>query len=105
MDHATKDAPLGTCEKVGQRNAALEELVDTFNQLRDDLISTLVFILGNHDDACDAAQDAFLKCWKAQERLIEVRNLRSWVFRIAYNVARDYQRTPWYRHSKQFAGE
>lgn len=105
MNHAQNSIPMVSCLKQRPRNAVLDELLLTFNHLHDDLISTLWFILGNHDDACDAAQDAFLKCWKSQARLREVRNLRSWIFRIAYNVARDYQRTPWYRHCRQFAGE
>lgn len=81
------------------------DLVRSFNELRDELVSTLWYLLGNADDAQDAAQEAFLKCWRAQGNLKEVRNLRAWIFRVALNVARDQQRSAWYRRSKQFAGE
>jgi RNA polymerase sigma-70 factor (ECF subfamily) len=80
-------------------------VVDTFNDLRDELVSTLVFILGNRDDALDAAQDAFLKCWRARESAAGVQNLRAWIFRVAMNTARDVQRSAWTRRVKPMAGE
>lgn len=82
-----------------------DHLVRAFNESRDEIVSTLCFILGNREDARDAAQEAFLKCWRAQASLKEVRNMRAWIFRVAVNVARDHQRSGWYRRSKQFAGE
>ena len=81
------------------------DLVRVFNELRDELVSTLWFMLGNRDDAQDAAQEAFLKCWRAQAHLAEIRDLRAWVFRIGLNAARDLQRSAWHRRSKQFSGE
>ena len=80
-------------------------LIVTFNAARDELISTLVYILGNRDDALDAAQEAFLKCWRARASLPEVQNLRAWVFRVAMNTARDAQRSAWNRRVKSMAGE
>src|SRR5262245_48013487 len=82
-----------------------DHLVRAFNDFRDELISTLWFVLGNHEDARDAAQEAFLKCWRAQANLKEIRNLRAWIYRIALNVARDQQRSAWYRRSKPFPAE
>src|SRR5438067_1599991 len=84
---------------------APEALLRAFNDLRDELVSTLYYVLGNREDAQDAAQDAFMKCWRAQESLKDVRNMRAWIFRVGLNVARDFQRSTWYRRSKQFAGE
>lgn len=80
-------------------------MVATFNDLRDELVSTLVFLLGNRDDALDAAQEAFLKCWRARESAAEVQNLRAWIFRVAMNTARDVQRSAWTRRVKPLAGE
>ena len=57
--------------------APLEKLLRVFNELRDELVSTLWFILGNRDDALDAAQEAFLKCWKSPSSLENVRDLRA----------------------------
>src|SRR5262245_51144637 len=66
-----------------------EEFVRAFNAVRNELVSTLFFVLGNHDDAQDAAQDAFLKCWRTRASLREVRNLRAWIFRVGLNAAKD----------------
>jgi RNA polymerase sigma-70 factor, ECF subfamily len=80
-------------------------LVVTFNSLRDELVSTLLYLLGNREDAMDAAQDAFLKCWRNQASLAEVENLRAWIFRVAMNTARDMQRSAWNRRVKPLVGE
>jgi RNA polymerase sigma-70 factor (ECF subfamily) len=85
--------------------SAEEMLVRTFNELRDELISTLMFLLGNREDAQDAAQDAFVKCWATRDRLHQVLNLRSWIFRVGYNTAKDMQRSAWSRRVKPFRGE
>ncbi|MBI3412247.1 MAG: RNA polymerase sigma factor [Planctomycetes bacterium] len=80
-------------------------LVHTFNELRDELVSTLLFVLGNREDAKDAAQDCFVKCWNAREQLHQVVNLRAWIFRVAFNTAKDMQRSAWYRRSKPLRAE
>src|SRR5579859_5191078 len=82
-----------------------EVLVRTFNELRDELLSALVFVLGNTEDANDAAQDAFVKCWNAREQLGGVRNLRAWIFRVCFNTAKDIRRSAWHRKSRPLKGE
>jgi RNA polymerase sigma-70 factor, ECF subfamily len=81
------------------------QLVRTFNDLRDEIISTLLFVLGNREDAQDAAQEAFVKCWQARDRVPEVLNLRAWIFRICFNTAKDMQRSAWNRRVKLLRGE
>ncbi|MCU0704967.1 MAG: RNA polymerase sigma factor [Fimbriiglobus sp.] len=76
-----------------------------FNRLRDELLSTLVYVLGNRDDALDAAQEAFLKCWKHRDETAEVQNLRAWIFRVGLNTAKDHQRSAWKRKVKPMATE
>jgi RNA polymerase sigma-70 factor, ECF subfamily len=80
-------------------------LVRTFNDLRDELISTLMYLLGNREDAQDAAQEAFVKCWGTRQRLHQIHNLRSWIFRVGYNTAKDLQRSAWSRRVKPLQGE
>jgi RNA polymerase sigma-70 factor, ECF subfamily len=84
---------------------AAEVLVRTFNDLRDELLSTLVYVLGNHEDAKDAAQEAFVKCWNAREQLHQVLNLRAWIFRVSFNTAKDMQRSAWHRRAKPLKAE
>lgn len=77
-----------------------EAFVHAFNEVRAELVSTLFFVLGNQEDAHDAAQDAFLKCWRTRESLREVHNVRAWIFRVGLNAAKDLQRSAWRRRAK-----
>jgi RNA polymerase sigma-70 factor (ECF subfamily) len=79
-------------------------LLRTFTALRDELVSTLCFILGNAEDAQDVAQEAFLRCWRTQEGLPEVHNLRAWIFRVGLNAAKDLQRSAWRRRARPLMG-
>src|SRR5438876_11186227 len=80
-------------------------LLSAFSALRDELISTLLYVLGNRDDAQDAAQEAFVKCWGARQQLHQVQNLRAWIFRVGFNTAKDMQRSAWNRRAKPLQGE
>ena len=82
-----------------------ELLVRTFNELRDELVSTLLFVLADADAAQDAAQETFLKCWRSRQGLAEVRNLRAWIFRVGLNAAKDFQRSAWKRRARPLMGE
>jgi RNA polymerase sigma-70 factor (ECF subfamily) len=91
---------------AGNGLAAPAELLEkAFNELRDELISTLVYVLGNHEDAKDAAQESFIKCWNAREQLGQVINLRAWIFRVCFNTAKDMQRSAWHRRAKPLKAE
>jgi RNA polymerase sigma-70 factor (ECF subfamily) len=79
-------------------------LTRAFNEVRDELVSTLWFILGNRDDAQDSAQEAFLKCWRAEASLDGVRDLRAWIFRVGLNAAKDLQKSAWHRRAKSLSG-
>jgi RNA polymerase sigma-70 factor (ECF subfamily) len=89
----------------GMAPSSADVLVRTFNELRDELISTLLYVLGNRDDAQDAAQEAFVKCWGAREQLHQVQNLRAWIFRVCFNTAKDMQRSAWNRRVRPLHGE
>jgi RNA polymerase sigma-70 factor (ECF subfamily) len=80
-------------------------LARTFNELRDELISTLLFVLGNREDAQDAAQEAFVKCWGTRAQVPQIHNLRAWIFRVGFNTAKDMQRSAWHRRARPLRGE
>jgi RNA polymerase sigma-70 factor (ECF subfamily) len=63
-----------------------EELVRIFGELGPKLLSTLLCLVGNHADAQDAIQDAFLKCWRARTSRAQIRDMRSWIFRVVINA-------------------
>lgn len=75
-------------------------LVVCFNSVRQELVGTLVHVLGSRDLALDAAQEAFLKCWRARDSLDGVGNLRAWLFRVALNSAKDVRRSAWRRKAR-----
>jgi RNA polymerase sigma-70 factor (ECF subfamily) len=77
-----------------------DALVQMFAEVQDELISTLLYMLGNPEDAKDAAQEAFFKCWRARHTLPDVQNLRAWIFRVGLNAAKDFQRSAWNRKSR-----
>ena len=83
------DPATGTTEAISPPDL----LVRTFTELRDELVSTLWFMLGNADDAQEMAQEVFLRCWRAQASLPGIRDLRAWIFRVGLNAARDIQRS------------
>jgi RNA polymerase sigma-70 factor, ECF subfamily len=81
-----------------------DQLLRIFNGLRDELLSTLCYMLGSADDAQDVAQEAFLRCWKIRAGIAEIQNVRAWIFRVALNAAKDLQRSAWRRRVKPMLG-
>ncbi len=67
---------------------------------QDELLGTLYYLLGNAEDARDALQEAFVKCWRNRSQVPEVKNLRAWIFRIALNTGRDLRKTAWRRRRR-----
>jgi len=51
---------------AGSNHDAGDLLVRAFTQLRDELISKLLVVWGKREDAQDAAEEAFIKCWAAR---------------------------------------
>jgi len=67
-------------------------LVTTFREVYQDLLARLFRILRNWEDARDAAQTAFLHCWRWRDRLDTVKDVRAWLFRVGQNAALDLRR-------------
>jgi len=73
------------------------KLENAFAQYRGELLGTLYYLVGNLEDANDALQEAFVKCWRHRDQEPEVRNLKAWIFRVALNTGRDIRKTAWRR--------
>ena len=90
--------------EVRQRRACGELLLQAFAEARADLLRSLTQMLGSSDDAQDALQEAFLKCWRRREQVGGVYNLRAWIFRVSLNSGRDFRRNVWRQRSRPLLG-
>lgn len=80
-----------------EREQTLERLMDAHG---DEVKRLCAMQLGDQHQAEDAAQDTFVKAWRALESFRGDSGERTWLMRIAINTCRDYQRTGWFRHRK-----
>ena len=81
-----------------------DALEDAFAQYQSELLGTLFYTVGNVEDARDALQEAFVKCWRHRAKVKEVENLKAWIFRIALNTGRDMRSSAWQRRRKSLDG-
>lgn len=79
---ATTDEQLVERVRSGDRQA-FEELVKRYHQR---LVSFLLTILGNADDAHEVAQDTFVKAYQSVASLRSGEALSPWLFRIAHRM-------------------
>jgi RNA polymerase sigma-70 factor (ECF subfamily) len=84
-------------DPAADAQSCAQRLEDAFARWQGELVGTLYYLVGNLDDARDALQDAFIKAWKQQHQVAEVRNLKAWLFRIALNTGRDLRESAWKR--------
>lgn len=82
------------------RDTVQAVLEEAFGQYQDELLGTLYYLVGNREDAQDAYQEAFIRCWRHRETVSCVTNLKAWIFRIALNLGRDIRGTAWRRRRK-----
>ena len=77
-----------------QDTSRLETLM---NQYGDAILRFCTLQLRDVKLAEDAAQDVFIKAWKAMDGFQGRSSEKTWLYRIAINTCRDYQRTGWFR--------
>jgi RNA polymerase sigma-70 factor, ECF subfamily len=56
------------------------------------VLGTALRLLGNQEDACDAAQEVFFRFYKYRHTLQPGRGISAWLYRITLNVCRDLGR-------------
>lgn len=76
-----------------------------FQAAHGELLGTLYYLVGNLEDARDAVQETFLKCWRSPPATEEIVDLKAWVFRVALNTGRDLRKTAWNRRKQPLAEE
>lgn len=69
--------------------AAFEELVDRFKSV---VFGLSLSMLRSREDAEEAAQDTFVKLFRARDQYQAGRSLEPWLLRIAGNTCRDFLR-------------
>ncbi len=84
--------------------SAEKRLEEIFSRCQDELLGTLYYLVGNLEDARDALQEAFVKCWRHRDKLPEIENLHAWVFRVTLNAGRDLRASAWRRKRKPLDG-
>jgi RNA polymerase sigma factor (sigma-70 family) len=85
-----------------QRGALLEE---AFARHQARLLGLLYYLVGSEEDARDAFQEAFVKCWRRQDSAADAGNLPGWIFRVALNVARDMRSSALRRRGRPLADD
>jgi len=82
--------------------------LDAFDELmrlhEKQVLSTALRILGSMDDAQDAAQETFLRLYKSLNRLPDILEIKSWLYRVTVNVCRDALRKRLRHRTEQFSG-
>ncbi len=93
----------GRPESSGSGNG--EALSSAFASLGDRLMGTAYLVLGHREDAREAVQEAFLKCWRQRETVIGRTSLTPWIFSVVLNASRDLRRRRRVRRSEKLPGE
>ena len=102
---AETPAPAGQSSLDPAAQRQVETLLeDAFARHQSELLGTLYYLVGNLEDARDALQDAFVKCWRHRATVPQVENLKAWIFQIALNTGRDLRGAAWRRKRAPLAG-
>lgn len=80
-------------------DTGLSEKLENLMELYGDEIKRFCTLqLRDPFQAEDAAQDTFVKAWRALDTFRNESSQKTWLMHIAVNTCRDYQRTGWFRH-------
>lgn len=74
-----------------------ERMTDLMYHYGTDIKRFCTLQLRDASQAEDAAQDVFIKAWRALDAFRGDSSEKTWLLRIAANTCRDYQRTGWFR--------
>jgi RNA polymerase sigma-70 factor (ECF subfamily) len=87
------DAELVRLARQGDRGA-FQELVERYQRK---IYAVVLGMLHDHDAAWDTSQETFLKALRSLDQFKGEASFYTWLYRIAVNLAIDYQRHEW-RH-------
>src|SRR5690242_14629893 len=81
--------PARTAAAQAGDRAAFERLMRQHERL---VLTTALRLLGNREDARDAAQEVFLRLYRNLAKVESARNLAGWLYRVTVNVCHDQRR-------------
>lgn len=87
------DAELVRLARQGDRNA-YQELVERYQRK---IYAVLLGMLHDHDAAWETSQETFIKALRSLGQFKGEASFYTWLYRIAVNLAIDYQRREWRR--------
>jgi RNA polymerase sigma-70 factor, ECF subfamily len=86
----------GTGQSAGLLERAKTGDLDAFNDLmrlhEKQVLGTALRLLGNLEDAQDAAQETFLRLYKNLNRLPDIQEIKNWLHRVTVNLCNDMHR-------------
>lgn len=68
------------------------------------VLTTALRLLGNLEDAQDAAQETFLRLYKNLDRLSDIQQVRNWLHRVTVNICNDMHRQRRRRRTEPLSG-
>src|SRR5674476_1221434 len=82
--------PTATIKRATEGDAqAFKLIVERYQGM---VYSVAYNVLGNHTDAEDAAQEAFLRCYRKLPQFRSEATFSTWLFRLALTASVDYKR-------------
>jgi len=82
--------------------------LDAFDQImrlhQKQVLMTALRLLGNMEDAQDAAQETFLRLYNSLNRLPDVLEMKSWLYRVTVNICNDVHRQRGRRKTEPLTG-
>ena len=78
------------------KNGDVLAFEDVVMKYRDRIYNLCSYMLGNVQDAEDAAQDTFLKAYRSLNDFKPKASLYTWLYRIAVNTCIDHKRRPFF---------
>jgi RNA polymerase sigma-70 factor (ECF subfamily) len=82
-------SPADLARAAGGDSRAFTLIVERYQGM---VYSVAYNVLGNHTDAEDAAQEAFLRCYRKLPQYRSEASFSTWLFRLALSAAVDYRR-------------
>jgi len=99
MKESALSLPWGSLTELRLDGLALRQthqldtvLVQLYARMRPSVVAYVFRLVGSTGDAEDILQLAFLSLWDQLQRDVEIRNVRSWIYRVVHNLALDHQR-------------